>query len=90
MEKQILRSAQDDSRLILQQVLIASHIRCIEHSCVPQTPLRTARANRVSGTDKKRIRTENAVMAKSNSGLGLLLYQIVDCMRTASSSVRNR
>jgi hypothetical protein len=30
-----------------------------------------ARANRVFGTDEKRIRTKNTVMDKSNNGLGL-------------------
>jgi hypothetical protein len=30
----------------------------------------------------KTIRTENAVMDKSNSGLGLLLYTIADYVRT--------
>jgi hypothetical protein len=52
--------------------------------------LRAARANRVLGTDKKRIRTKNTVLVKSNNGWGLLSYTIVDCVRTGSSSVRNR
>jgi hypothetical protein len=30
--------------------------------------LRAPRANRVFGTDKKRIRTKNTVMVKSNNG----------------------
>jgi hypothetical protein len=34
--------------------------------------LRAARANHVFRTDKKRIRTENAVMDKTKDGLGLL------------------
>jgi len=37
--------------------------------------LRAARANRVFGTDEKRIRTKNTVMVKSNSILGLILRQ---------------
>jgi hypothetical protein len=32
------------------------------------TDLRAARANRVFGTDKRRIRTKNTVMDKSNNG----------------------
>jgi hypothetical protein len=35
--------------------------------------LRASRANRVFGTDEKRIRTKNTVMDKSNNGLGLPL-----------------
>jgi hypothetical protein len=46
------------------------------------TDLRAARANRVFCTDKKHIRTENAVMDKNNKDLGLLLSEIVDCART--------
>jgi hypothetical protein len=57
---------------------------------MPRTSLRAARANHVFCTDKKRIRTENAVVDKSKDGLGLSLYKIVDCVRTGSSSVRNR
>jgi hypothetical protein len=38
--------------------------------------LRATRANRVFGTDEKRIRTKNTVMDKSKDGLGLLLYNI--------------
>jgi hypothetical protein len=52
--------------------------------------LRAARANHVFCTDKKRIRTENAVMDKNKDGLGLLLYKIADCARMRFSSVRNR
>jgi hypothetical protein len=42
-----------------------------------------ARANRVFGTDEKRIRTKNTVLDKSNNSLGLVLYTIADCARTA-------
>jgi hypothetical protein len=35
---------------------------------MPPADLRAARANRVFCTDKKRIRTENTVMDKSNNG----------------------
>jgi hypothetical protein len=42
-----------------------------------------ARANHVFGTDEKRIRTKNTVIDKSNNGLGLFLYKIVDCVRMA-------
>jgi len=52
--------------------------------------LRAARANRVFCTDKKRIRTEYAVINKNTDGLGLFLYKIVDCARTSFLSVRNR
>jgi hypothetical protein len=38
---------------------------------VGKRPLRAARANRVFGTDMKRIRTANTVMDKNNKGLGL-------------------
>jgi hypothetical protein len=31
----------------------------------------------------KTIRTKNTVMDKSNNGLGLFLYKIADCVRTA-------
>jgi len=55
-----------------------------------QETLRAARANHVFCTDKKRIRTKNAVVDKGKDGLGLHLYTIVDCVRTGSSSVRNR
>jgi hypothetical protein len=57
---------------------------------MPRTALRATCANRVFCTDKKRIRTENAVMDKNKDGLGLFLYKIVDCARTDFSSVRNR
>jgi hypothetical protein len=46
--------------------------------------LRAARANRVFCTDEKRIRTENTVTNKNKDGSGLLLYKIVDCVRTDS------
>jgi len=49
-----------------------------------------ARANRVFCTDEKRIRTENAVIDKSNHGVGLLLSKITDCVRICFSSARNR
>jgi hypothetical protein len=52
--------------------------------------LRAARANRVFRADEKRIRSENTVMDKSNNSLGLLLYEIVDCVRMCFSSARNR
>ena len=48
------------------------------------------RANRVFGTDEKRIRTKTTVMDKSNHGLGLFLSKIVDCARMCFSSVPNR
>src|SRR5450830_254633 len=38
----------------------------------------------------KTIRTKNTVMDKSNSGLELVLYKIVDCVRMCFSSARNR
>jgi hypothetical protein len=44
--------------------------------------LRAARANRAFGTDKN-ILTKSTVMDKSNNGLGLFLYKIADCVRTA-------
>jgi hypothetical protein len=37
---------------------------------MPRADLRATRANRVFGTDKKRIRTENTVMVESRDGLG--------------------
>jgi hypothetical protein len=37
---------------------------------MPEAHLRAARANHVFCTDKKRIRTENAVMDKNKDGLG--------------------
>jgi len=52
--------------------------------------LRAARANHVFRADKKRIRSENMVMDKSNNSLGLSLYKIVDCVRMCFSSARNR
>jgi hypothetical protein len=52
--------------------------------------LRAARANRVFGTDEKRIRTKNTVMDKSKGGLGWLLCKIVDCAWMRFSSMRNR
>jgi len=52
--------------------------------------LRAARANPVFGADEKRIRTKNTVMDKTQNGLGWLLYEIVDCVRTGPSSARNR
>jgi hypothetical protein len=45
--------------------------------------LRATRANRDFGTDEKRIRTKITVMDKSNNGLGLFLFKIADCVRTA-------
>jgi len=52
--------------------------------------LRAARANRVFGTDEKRIRAENTVPEKSKSGFGWFLCMIVDCARIRFSSVRNQ
>src|SRR5450759_1212384 len=43
---------------------------------VANQPLRVARANRIFRTDEKRIRTENAVIDKGNSGSGLVLCEI--------------
>jgi hypothetical protein len=43
-----------------------------------------ARANRVFGTDEKRIRTKNTVMVKSKDDLELFLYEIADWARTGS------
>jgi hypothetical protein len=47
------------------------------------------RANRVFGTDEKRIRTKNTVMNKSKNGFGGL-SKIADCVRMCFSSARNR
>jgi len=52
--------------------------------------LRALRANLVSGTDEKRIRTRNKVMDKSKEGLVWLLSEILDRARMCFSSVRNR
>jgi len=52
--------------------------------------LRAPRANLVSGTDEKRIRTRNKVMDKSESGLGLPFSEILDYARMRFSSVHNR
>jgi hypothetical protein len=43
---------------------------------VANQPLRATRANRIFRTDEKRIRTENTVMDKGNSGPGLVLCNI--------------
>jgi len=51
--------------------------------------LRAARANRVFGTDEKRIRTENTVIDK-NKNSSEVLSKIVDCVRMCFSSARNR
>ncbi len=51
--------------------------------------LRAARANRVFGTDEKRIRPENTVIDK-NKDSAEVFYEIVDCVRMCFSSVRNR
>ncbi|OGA31464.1 MAG: hypothetical protein A3G80_11685 [Betaproteobacteria bacterium RIFCSPLOWO2_12_FULL_62_13b] len=40
---------------------------------IGKRPLRAARANRVFGTDEKRIRTKNSVMDKGHCGFGLIL-----------------
>ncbi len=47
-------------------------------------------ADHVFGTDEKRIRTENMVMDKSSSVLGLFSSKIADCARIRFSSARNR
>jgi hypothetical protein len=52
--------------------------------------LRAARANRVFGTDEKRIRTKNTVMDKSKSGFGVVLIQDRRWRADGFSSVRNR
>jgi len=52
--------------------------------------LRAPRANPVFRTDEKHIRSENRVMDKNNSDLGLLLTKIADCARMRFSSARNR
>jgi hypothetical protein len=56
---------------------------------VAARPLRALRANRVFGTDEKRIRTENTVIGKSKDGMRFL-YKIADCARIRFSSVCNR
>ena len=52
---------------------VLSSVGCHERICA------LARANRVFRADEKRIRTENTVLDKSESGLRWLLYKIVDC-----------
>jgi hypothetical protein len=42
-----------------------------------------ARANRVSCTDERHIRTRNTVIVNPKQGAGVL-YKIVDCLRTVS------
>jgi hypothetical protein len=56
---------------------------------VVERPLRAPRANRAFGADEKRIRTKNTVIDKSKSGF-VILSKIADCVRTVSSSARNR
>ena len=56
---------------------------------VDERPLRAPRANRVFGTDEKRIRAKNTVMDKNKIGAGVLA-KITDCVRTWFPSVRNR
>jgi len=56
---------------------------------ITEQPLRAPRANRVFGTDEERIRTKNTVMDKPKDALGILI-KIADCVRTRSSSARNR
>jgi hypothetical protein len=58
-------------------------MRCLECRCA------LARANHVFCTDKKRIRTENAVIDKNKNSAGVS-YEIVDCVRMCFSSARNR
>jgi len=48
-----------------------------------------ARANRVFGTDEKRIRTKNTVRVNTKQGVRVL-YKIVDSARMCFSSVRYR
>jgi hypothetical protein len=48
------------------------------------------RANPVFHTDEKRIRMENRVIDKSKNGLGLVSFEIADCVRMCFSSARNR
>jgi len=57
---------------------------------VIEQTLRAPRANRVFGTDKKRIRTKNTVMNKSNGALGWLFLKIVDGVRICFSCARHR
>jgi len=49
-----------------------------------------ARANRVLGTDKKHIRTQNTVMDKSNNGLGFAFIQDRRLRAVGFSSAQNR
>jgi hypothetical protein len=63
-------------------------MRRIDYRRVRRADLRAARANRAFCTDEKRIRTENAVMIKGESGL--LLHKIADRVRMCFSSVRYR
>jgi hypothetical protein len=51
--------------------------------------LRALRANRVFGTDEKRIRTKNTVICKTEDTAGVL-SKIADFARMCFSSARNR
>jgi len=51
--------------------------------------LRAPRANRVFGTDEKRIRTKNTVIYKTEDTAGVL-YKIADWARMCFSSVPDR
>jgi hypothetical protein len=52
--------------------------------------LRAPRANRLFGTDEKRIRTKKTVMVESNNSPVLLFHKIAACARTRFTSARNR
>jgi len=61
----------------------------LSKSACQEQALRAPRANRVFGTDEKRIRTKNTVIYKNEDTAGIL-YKITDCVRTGLSSARNR
>ncbi|MEK7436622.1 MAG: hypothetical protein AAB150_07050 [Pseudomonadota bacterium] len=52
--------------------------------------MRAARANRLFGTEMKRVRTKKTVMDKSDCELGLFQSKITACARMCCSSVRKR
>jgi len=56
---------------------------------MPRADLRATRANRVFGTDKKRIRAENTVMVKSKNGAGFHTRSSIRADGFSSAQNRN-
>jgi hypothetical protein len=68
MGRAVLNKSNNGLGLLLFKIWRCSSTYPTVSADVAERPLRAPRANRVFGTDEKRIRTKNTVMYKSSNG----------------------